>query len=140
MAGFQAFADYIICEQKIKNVVVNKEEVGYEFDIKYPSYRGTYVSCIEKLEVAIDGEKIDPKEMRFRINNKEFLFDQIPELYGEYWFVHNSATIRVFREDGLSKEKEHEVSVRIVHRIPYTGYFGSYLVLDSANTKKLTVQ
>ncbi|HHV11514.1 MAG TPA: hypothetical protein GXX75_14680 [Clostridiales bacterium] len=139
MAGFQAFADYIICEKPIENVVVNGQAVGYEFEIKYPSYRGTYVSCIEKLEIAVDGREIDPKDLRFCLNHKEFLFAQIPELYSEYWFIHDNAVIRVFQEDGLAKDRDHEVSVRIVHRIPYTGYFGDYLVLDSANTKKLQV-
>ncbi|MGB8455500.1 MAG: DUF6379 domain-containing protein [Anaerocolumna sp.] len=139
MAGFQAFADYIICEKSIKNVSVNGETVGYDFEIKYPSYRGTYVSCIEKLEISVDGVIIDPKNMRFRINNKEFLFSQISELYSEYWFIHNNATIRVIKDNGLAENSVHEVKVRISHRIPYTGYFGSYLVLNSSNIKKLTV-
>ncbi len=139
MAGFQAFADYIICEKQIENVVVNNQAVGYEFEIKYPSYRGTYVSCIEKLEVTVDGKKIDPRDMRFRINNKEFLLEQLPELYGEYWFIHDNAGIRILRDNGLAEDTEHEVSVLISHRIPYTGYFGGYLILNSANTKKLQV-
>lgn len=140
MAGFQAFADYIICEKPIVNVEVNNQAIGYEFEIKYPSYRGTYVSCIENLIVTVDGKEIDPKDMRFRINEKEFLFDQIPELYSEYWFIHDNAAIRILKDDGLPKDVEHEITVEISHRIPYTGYFGSYLVLGSKNTKKLQVR
>ena len=36
-------------------------------------------------------------------------------------------------------EGEHEVRVRIRHRIPYTGYFGEYLVLNADEAKRLSV-
>ena len=140
MAGFQAFADYIICEKNIRNVVVNGAAVGYEFEIKYPSYRGTYLSCIEKLEIDVDGQRIDPAVMRFRLNGKEFLFEELRELFKEYWFIHNNATIRVFNDGGLEEGTPHEIHVFIAHRIPYTGYFGDYLVLESGNTKTLAVE
>ncbi|RCX09867.1 hypothetical protein DFR58_1336 [Anaerobacterium chartisolvens] len=109
---------------------------GYAIQIRYPSYRGTFVSCIEKLELQVDGKSIPESDMRFVLNGKEFLVSQLGELSKEHWFVLDTANIVVLRDNGLT-EGNHEISVRMVHRIPYTGYFGQYLVLDSVNTKTL---
>lgn len=109
---------------------------GYAVQVRYPSYRGTFVSCIERLELKIDGKSVPQSDMRFCINGKEFLVSQLGELSMEHWFVLDTAAIVVMQNNGLSLG-EHEVSVRLVHRIPYTGYFGQYLVLDSVCTKTL---
>lgn len=140
MAGFQAFADYIVRDKKIRSVTVNNEIMGYEFEIKYPSYRGTYLSCIEALDVWVDGKAVDKADLRFRLNGKEFLFPELKELFHEYWFVQDYAVIRVISDRLPDRAVRHSVKVYIKHRIPYTGYFGSYLSLESANEKSLELE
>ena len=46
---FVAYNEILICRKPIRNYVVAGVTVGYEFQIKYPSYRGCYLSCIEDL-------------------------------------------------------------------------------------------
>lgn len=136
---FQAYNKILICKDAIENVVVEGVTVGYEFKIKYPSYRGVFLSCIEELRFAMDGEPIDKKEIYFYLNGKQFLLDELKECFKEYWFVREKATIRVMKPGGITPG-EHSLNVFMKHRVPYTGYFGQYLVLDSDMTDTLTAK
>ncbi|MEX1377221.1 MAG: DUF6379 domain-containing protein [Eubacteriales bacterium] len=133
---FQAYNKILITDKEISNVEVGDVVVGYEFKIKYPSYRGTFLSCIEELRFEVDGELISKDAIYFILNGKQFLIDEIPECYKEYWFVRESATIRVNQMNGITKG-EHKVNVYMKHRVPYTGYFGEYLVLESNVTEQM---
>jgi hypothetical protein len=133
---FQAYNKILISDDNLTNVIVGDVTIGYEFKIKYPSYRGVFLSCIEQLEFFIDDQPIDKQNIFFYLNGKQFLIDELPELFKEYWFVSNKATIRVLDKHGITTGS-HKVRVFMKHRVPYTGYFGEYLVLDSDVTKTL---
>lgn len=136
---FQAYNKILICKDDIENVVVEGVTVGYEFKIKYPSYRGVFLSCIEDLRFQMDGKPIDKKDIYFYLNGKQFLLDELPECFKEYWFVREKATVRVMKPGGIAPG-EHKLNVFMKHRVPYTGYFGQYLVLDSDMTDTLTAK
>lgn len=131
---FQAYNKILICKDNIKNVLVGDVTVGYEFKIKYPSYRGAFLSCIEDLKFEMDGEPIPASQISFKLNGKDFLLSEIPECFKEYWFVRDPATIFVRVPGGIEKG-EHRVRVYMKHRVPYTGYFGQYLTLISDVTE-----
>ena len=136
---FQAYNKILICKDTIKNVEVDGVVIGYEFKIKYPSYRGTFLSCIEDLKFIVDEEQVDNDEVYFFLNKKQFLIAELPECFKEYWFVRDKATVRVMKDGGISVGS-HKVNVFMKHRIPYTGYFGQYLVLDSDVTEDLVAE
>lgn len=136
---FQAYNKILICDDDMANVLVDGVKIGYEFKIKYPSYRGVYLSCIEQLAFYVDGSPIDKQNVFILLNGKQFLIDELPELFKEYWFISDKATIRVIDADGIAPGS-HDVRVYMKHRVPYTGYFGEYLVLDSDVTKTLAVK
>jgi len=136
---FQAYNKIFICKEKIRNVEVEGTVIGYEFKIKYPSYRGTFLSCIEELRFRMDGEEISKDDIYFCLNGKQFLLDELPECFKEYWFVREKATVRVMKAGGI-ESGEHELNAFMKHRIPYTGYFGQYLVLDSDVTDRLAAE
>lgn len=139
MAQFQSYNKIIISkEDGIKNFLVNGYTMGYEVKCQYPSYRGTYLSCIEKFDLYIDDERVDDSKINFLINGKNFLLSQLKDLYSEYWFILDKAVLRVYHEGGL-KQGKHNVRINIKHRIPYTGYFGTYMVLDGQDSKELEV-
>ncbi len=131
---FQAYNKILICKDNIKNVLVGDVTVGYAFKIKYPSYRGAFLSCIEDLKFEMDGEPIPASQISFKLNGKDFLLSEIPECFKEYWFVRDPATIFVRVPGGIEKG-EHRVRVYMKHRVPYTGYFGQYLTLTSDVTE-----
>lgn len=136
---FQAYNHMLIVDEPIRNVKVGGAVVGYEFKVQYPSYRGTFLSCIEALTFQLDGQEVDRKDITFMLNGKQFLIDELADCFKEYWFVLDYATVRVLKAGGL-EEGEHEVRAYIKHRIPYTGYFGQYMVMDADETKRLAVQ
>jgi len=136
---FTAFNAYMVCDDKIKRYQAGDIQLGYEFKCKYPTYRGAYICNIEELKVWVDGKEIEKDKMRFGCNNKWFLMSEIPEAYKEYWFTGSKATIRILDENGISSG-EHTVKMFMKNKIPYTGYFGNYLVVDSECEKTLSVE
>lgn len=133
---FVAYNEILICDSPIKNTIAAGVKTGYEFQIKYPSYRGCYVSNIEELEFTMDGEKLNQEMVYFGLNGKEFTMDELPELFREYWYVCTPANIRVVQFGGI-EPGEHKLGVHMRHRVPYTGYFGQYLMLNSDREKLL---
>lgn len=133
---FVAYNEILISNKKMKNEVVAGETIGYTFEIRYPSYRGCFLSCIEDLKFIVDGEEIDKNKVSFGLNGKEFTLDEIPDLFREYWYVMSPAIIRVMQPGGL-KTGKHTLRVYMKHRVPYTGYFGQYLTLDSDVTEEM---
>ncbi len=131
---FQAYNKILICNDNIHNVVVGDTAIGYEFCIKYPSYRGTFLSCIEKMSFFIDGIEIPADSIRFQLNGKEFLLEEISQCFKDYWFVRDKAVVRVMKQGGINPG-EHTLRVYMEHRVPYTGYFGQYLILTSDVTE-----
>lgn len=131
---FQAYNKILICKDDMKNTSVKGVVTGYEFYVKYPSYRGAFLSCIEELRFKIDGVEVPKADITFHLNGKDFLIDELKECFKEYWFVRDKATIRVRKSGGICAG-EHELNVYMKHRVPYTGYFGQYLVLESNVTE-----
>lgn len=133
---FQAYNKILIHGRTLKNVAVGDVVIGYEFQIKYPSYRGAFLSCIEDLRFWVDDQEIDKNDIVFHLNGKDFLLEELAECFKEYWFVLKPATILVKCSGGIAKG-EHSLRVYMKHRVPYTGYFGQYLVLDSDVTENV---
>ena len=130
------YDDLLISNEKISNLKTGNYVYGYSFNLQYPSYRGTFLSCIEALEITVDGKKIPEKDIRFHVNGKEFLVSELSELCHEYWFILDKAKIIILKEGGILKTN-HNIKVYLKHRVPYTGYFGQYLVLESICEKTL---
>ena len=127
------YDELMLMGSALRNASAGDVTYGFEFDIRYPSYRGTFVSCIEGLKVKVDGEEIPVEDMRLTLNGKQFLVSELGELCHEYWFVLTSGVLTVIRHGGLPAG-EHKVEVKMTHRVPYTGYFGQYLTLDSVGS------
>lgn len=139
MAQFQSYNKLLISEkEQITNYKVGNCILGYVVHSQYPSYRGTYLSCIESMEVYVDDKKIPDNKIYFNLKGKQFLPAQFKDLYQEYWFILDKAKILILKDGGLP-EGEHKVEIRMRHKIPYTGYFGNYLFLEGEDSKMLRV-
>lgn len=140
---FSQFAQwdiYMVCDAPIRNAVVTGIPYGYEFRLHYPTYRGTYLSCIEALWFEVDGQRVPDESVEFHLNGKQFLLSELPDLFAEYWQITDDAVIRVVDYKGLQPGTKHMVKAHMQHRIPYTGYNGDYGVEISECTKELTVE
>ncbi len=135
--GFQ-YDRLFIPGDTISREMVENVCAGWSFIIRYPSYRGTFLSCIERFELALDGERVPDEKVRFCLNGKEFTLPELKDLHREYWFVLADAKIKVIGDE--ISDGEHTVTVTMYHRIPYTGYHGDYLIWDNIGTKTLRVE
>lgn len=140
MAQFQAYNKLLVSKaENIQNYKVGDYIMGFVFHSQYPSYRGTFLSCIDSLKVYLDGKEIPQENIYFNINGKQFLLNQFKDLYKEYWFILDKAKILILQENGLPQGTSHKIKVTMHHKIPYTGYSGSYLWLDGEDEKELIV-
>lgn len=140
MSQFAQWDTYMVCDLPIRNVEVEGIVYAYEFQIHYPTYRGTYLSCIEELYFEVDGERIPDSIVEFHLNQKQFLLSELERLSEEYWHIQKNGVIRIVNYQGLEKGGRHTVKAHMQHRIPYTGYEGDYGVEISECTKELVVE
>jgi hypothetical protein len=131
--GISQFLDRLFKKNSLRNFGYNGSICGFEFEVTSNGYRGTYLSCVEDISFTVDGKSISTDKIAFILNNKRFILKQLPELYAEYWFTIDYATIRVYQDGGLSPG-EHTIDYHLVTRIPFTGYFGSYHKADTTVT------
>ena len=124
----------LIEDGSITNCMAGQEAVGFLFKVKLYTYRGTYLSCIEKLALKLDGEAVDMDQVVFGLNGKRFLVNQLKELFAEYWYILDRAELIVYKDGGLTPGS-HELALDMSIRIPYSGYFGSYHCQDASEVK-----
>ena len=136
LKGFQ-YDRLFIPGDSIGLVCVDGECIGYSFVIRYPSYRGTFLSCIESLSLKVDGTPVPAEQVRFCLKGKEFMLDELKNLHREYWFVLEDVHLRTIGAE--LAPGAHTVRVAMDHRIPYTGYFGQYLIWNNTCEKTLTL-
>lgn len=135
----QKLDQILLEEQTITNYMVEGIILGYEFKIRYPFWRGTYLSCIEKLEVVIDQEVLSQDNIFLTLNGKKFLLEQLKDFYKEYWYVLEDATVTVIKKGGITKGL-HEVSVTLQHRIPYERQIDGYRNKTNSITRILMAE
>ena len=132
------FEDNVLCEQSFRNIILNRVPVGFQLGINLNYYRGLHVSCIEKLEVKVDGEKIPEHLICFCINGKKFTLSQLKDLYAEFWGIKNTARLEIYNS-GLSAG-EHDVELTLELRSPYMRFAPRiYGAIDGSARKRMTL-
>lgn len=135
----QEINQILLEEQTITNYIVEGIILGYEFKIRYPFWRGTFLSCIEELKFKVDQEEINTNCIYFTLNGRKYNIEELKELCKEYWFILDYATITVLKKGGIAKEI-HEIAVEMLHRIPYEKHNGCYQVVKSRVTRSLMAE
>ena len=92
---------------------------GFEFKVRLNWYRSLPLSCIENLTVQLDGQTVDPKQIRLLVNECEHNLDELADIVDEYWFVQDSAKVRVKLPSRVRAGEEHTINVEIILRAPY---------------------
>jgi hypothetical protein len=94
-------------------------EGGYEVQVRLNWYRSLPLSCVEKVTLALDGKPVDSEKIRFGINGHEYKLEELDDLVEEFWFVQDSAILRVLQPGAVTKGETHTVEVEITLRFPY---------------------
>ncbi len=114
------FSKYMLCEDGFGNMMVEDSPLGYQFQLRIPITKGNYLSCLEYVSFALDGKEIPRNQIVFKLNDKRFSLDDLPELYAEFWYVLDRATILVYSAEALYGR--HRIDGEIHMRFAYMDY------------------
>ena len=133
--------EQIIKKASFKNMYINGQKNGFEFDVQLAYYRGHYLSDIDLLEVYVDGEKMPQEAVTFELNGKEMPIYKLTYAVTEFWSQVVPAKIRVIKKGGLSVG-EHELELKLMLRVPYMqiGPDHNFMPLDSGDKITVTVE
>lgn len=106
-----------LCEDGFKNTVFEGSR-GFQLKVRLPDYRSLPLSCIAGIELKIDGETIDSKDIIFTLNGYSHKLDELPRLHKAWWFILDPAELFVAREKDLPAG-EHEVEGTVAVITPY---------------------
>jgi hypothetical protein len=127
----------MLAEQVISDGSLRAGDDGFSFDLRIPWYRALPLSCLEGLEVKVDGEPVPTEDLRLSLGGKTYGLGDLPPLYDEWWYVADPALVRAPRAGGL-RPGEHELDVTIALRIPYIVESGHPLVMRERCVKTQT--
>lgn len=108
----------IIEPESLFNIYANGHVVGYKFLINQNRYRNVPLSCIEKIVLTVDGEKVEPKYIHFCLGHKKLLPHEVSDAYTDYWAFQDQVTIEVDKLGGLS-DGEHEINLYMLGKSAY---------------------
>ena len=91
---------------------------GAEIDIRLPWYRSLPVSVVEVGSLKLDDHEIAATDIRFEVNGKSFALAELPAHTGEFWFVLDSAVLRL-PEARLQPGTDHDVELQLNVYPPY---------------------
>ena len=124
-----------ISDEAIRNVIHNGKP-GYKIRVRLTSYRSLPLSCIEKIELSIDGNTIPPEDITFILNGYSHKLDELSQLSHIWWFILDYADLFVESQQALSPG-EHLVDGQLVTVEPYVT--GGRFSFFYPSQKRLTV-
>jgi hypothetical protein len=113
-------------QEPICNVTRNGV-AGIELGVNLTSYRALPLSCIEGLQLKIDGEDVDVSGALLKLNSVTYKIQDLAVLSEVWWFILDPATIFVPNAKPLS-QGNHQVDATLITVEPYVtaGRFSFY--------------
>jgi hypothetical protein len=124
-----------LADEEIRNLVYEGKG-GYMVRVCLTSYRSLPLSCLDKIELSIDGKLIDPNKMLFVLNGYSHKLNELPKLHHLFWFILDYADLFVESKEPLPPG-EHLVEAMLVTVEPYMT--GGRHAFFSPATKRLAV-
>jgi sugar phosphate isomerase/epimerase len=124
--------------QGADNLLIHGRPAGVTVDLGINYYRGLPASAIEKLELAIDGEPVDPSIILFGLHDKLVPFDLVPLLFDEFWGAKDTARLHIF--NGGLTPGAHQLDVTLhLRNVSMQFGPGQYGFIDSSASGTVTV-
>jgi hypothetical protein len=109
---------YVIMNTGFKNTVEGGTTTGFQLNIREPYYRGTFLSSVHYLDLAVDGAAMPRDQIRIMVSGKILTLDQMEEADNIRWQFGDAATLLVKKPGGLVPGI-HEIRLGIVIRKSY---------------------
>ncbi|HCJ5524751.1 TPA: hypothetical protein NUW91_001966 [Klebsiella pneumoniae] len=103
--------------------------------LRLPWYRSLPISCIEKIELTIDGKPVRSDALTISVGDVYHTLEEASRLSEVSWFVLDQATAK-FPVDPDLAPGPHDVALNLVLRIPYQE--PEYWPIDFTQTAKHT--
>lgn len=112
------FEQYLVNPKGFRNVRKDDQVTGYEVQLRIPYYRGLPMSCVEVIELTVDGEEVVNDDMAITVKGETFTFAELPTAINHRWEMIETITVFVKKPGGLT-EGEHKVHAFVSLRISY---------------------
>lgn len=116
------YETHILTDVGARSVYEHGKRVGYCVNIRINYYRGLPLSCVDRIELTVDGEKIPPESMTIQCNGKEFPYLKLLSDDMEtdaYWFFGDLMRVIIAKDGGISPGR-HTVTLTLGTRRSYT--------------------
>jgi hypothetical protein len=97
---------------------VHQGRKGFELKVRLTSYRSLPLSCIEGIELSIDGQSVNSSDITLILDNHSYRLDELPHCSSIWWFILDFARLFVARESALAPG-EHDVEGTLITVEPY---------------------
>jgi hypothetical protein len=94
-------------------------ETGCEIRLRLKWYRSLPLSCIEKIQLSLDGKPVDPALLRLNVNGHSFRMDELDDQVEEFWFVQDSAALFIEQAGAVKRGETHQIDLELGLRFPY---------------------
>lgn len=88
------------------------------FKIRLPWYRSLYLSCLDGVQLSLDGRPQALEDIFFRLYGTTYRYSDLRQHDAVLWFVLDQAEILVRQASNVS-EGECEIALTLFLRIPY---------------------
>jgi hypothetical protein len=102
---------------------------GVRLKIRLPWYRSLPLSCVERVDIKIDGESISRDNTLLSLYGQKHTMDEVLKKHNTVWFVLDTADI-IIRTDKPLEVGNHDVSVEMKLRVPYRDPEGDFIDFD----------
>jgi hypothetical protein len=127
----------VLTDRVLEEGSLREDDESISFDLRIPWYRSLPLSCVEGLDVTIDGSATAAADVRIDFNGTTYALDELPPLFEDWWQVTDAARVTVPRAEGVDAAGSHEVDVTLALRIPYIVEEGRRLVMHERCVKTL---
>jgi hypothetical protein len=102
----------------VRDDALSATEEGYALEIHSHWYRSLPLTSLAVVDLSLDGEAVEPSELTVEANGKTYGFDELGDLYDEWWFITDAVTLRIPRPSAAPGGR-HRVELDLGLSIPY---------------------
>jgi len=124
-----------LCSEAIRNTVHDGKH-GFLLKVRLTSYRSLPLSCIENIELKIDGKEVKQEQITFILNGYGHKVGELAKLSHNWWFILDTADVFVEWHEPLPAG-EHLVDGLLVTVEPYVS--GGRFTFFYPSQKRLSV-
>lgn len=89
------------------------------FKIRLPWYRSVYLSCLNRTDIAVNGEPIADGAIAFRLYGTTYPFAELVNFDSVLWFVLDEAEILLTLPPAIAECDRYDIDLALFVRIPY---------------------